>query len=72
MHWNYRLIQRKEYVEIVEMHYEDDASLTGYTDGLLTAQDKDDMMKTLALMLNDVKTKPIIQESELPKWESED
>jgi len=67
MYWNYCLIQYEEHVELVEMYYEDDGSFFGCTEALLTANDKDDMQKTLALMHHDVKTKPIIQESELPK-----
>ena len=71
MHWDYRLVQLETHVELVEMYYEDDGSFAGYTDALLTAQDKEDMQKTLALMHNDVKTKEIIQEKDLPKCEAE-
>ncbi len=76
MYWNYRLIQRDGFVELVEAYYEntdgktyckgDEGVLVGYTDALLTAADKEDMQKTLALMHNDVKTKVVLQESELP------
>ena len=67
MKWHYQLIQHEEHVELVEVYYEDDGSIFGYTDALLTAQDKDDMQKTLALMHHDVMTKPVLQASELPR-----
>ena len=66
MTWNYRLIQYESHVELVEMYYDNHGVIEGWTESLFVANDLEDMILTLGLMQEDLRTKPVIQASDLP------
>jgi hypothetical protein len=48
--WNYRLLQLKDCIGIVEAYYDNEGNITGRTEPLLIIDEVDDLPKVLAMI----------------------
>ena len=68
MYWNHRLMKINDEIGIVEVYYNNDGSIMGWTEGFVTVygDDVEEVKKTLAQMLS-AADNPALDQEELLK-----
>ena len=76
MTWNYRIIKNKEgYCDLCEVYYNENGEICGYTEPLMTLENKREIMNDLKLMLKDCQHQKILNIKTMkihkPDWEKD-
>jgi hypothetical protein len=70
MKWNYRLIDRSHknggepWLEIVEVYYDEHNKLIGFSEPCLNAENKEEVISTLQMVINDISKENVLNVSD--------